>query len=76
MKAKTTVAYQQFNNDIDIVNTQPLSSNYNRSTYGATAEDKLENNVCDYPEIFSKLPNKGCDDFAKEDSQILFSPDQ
>ena len=31
-------SYQQFGNDIDIVNTQPLSSNYQRSprAYGAT----------------------------------------
>ena len=48
---ETAASPQQFDNDIDIVNTQPLSSNYRRFTYGATrSEDKLENNVCEYPE--------------------------
>ena len=67
MKLKTAAANQHFDNDIDIVNTQPLSSNYRRSTYGATygatgSEDKSSNSVCKDPEIFSKLDkseNKG-----------------
>ena len=62
MKLKTAAANQQFDNDIDIVNTQPLSSNYRRSTYGATygatgSEDKSSNSVCEDPETFSKLDN-------------------
>ena len=67
MKPKTTAAYPQFDNDIDIVNTQPLSSNYKRATYGAiSSEDQFKNNVREYPETFSKLPNKGCDDSEAE----------
>ena len=58
MKLKTAAANQQFDNDIDIVNTQPLSSNYRRSTYGATgSEDKSSNSVCEDPDTFSKLDN-------------------
>ena len=66
MKLKTAVANQQFDNDIDIVNTQPLSSNYRRSTYGATygatgSDDKSSNSVCEDPETFSKVAKKGYD---------------
>ena len=58
MKLKTAAANQQFDNDIDIVNTQPLSSNNRRSTYGATgSEDKSPNSVCEDPDTFSKLDN-------------------
>ena len=63
VKLKTAAANQQFDNDIDIVNTQPLSSNYRRFAYGATgSEHKSSNSVCEDPEIFSKLDkseNKG-----------------
>ena len=63
-KVQTAVSHQQFDNDIDIVNTQPLSSNYRRFTYGATrSEDKLPNSVCEYPETSVNIDNNSSDNY-------------